>query len=381
MRIGILTLPLHTNYGGILQAYALQTVLERMGHDVQVIDKSRYHFLPLYKMPFAYAYRFLKKLILRRHYRICFEKDYNKCLDRDIVTQVYTRPFIEKHVHLRHVEKFSEIKEKDYDTIVVGSDQIWRTIYANLFFQSTTAAYLDFAQKWKKIKRVAYAASFGTDYWEYTKENTKKCRNLISKFDDVSVREKNGISLCCDNLNYKGAIQVLDPTLLLDASDYERLFRQNTNNKKKGSLFCYILDLNERKNSIIKKYEQKYKLKAFHVNSRVDDWNAPMEERIQPPVEEWLRGIADADFVITDSFHACAFSIIFKKQFLVIGNEKRGLSRFTSFLDMFDLKDRLIVDKTPNDNLKCHEINYDEVYKKLNMLRSVSFEFLKNNLQ
>ena len=106
-----------------------------------------------------------------------------------------------------------------------------------------------------------------------------------------------------------------------------------------------------------------------------------MEERIQPPVEEWLQGIADADFVITDSFHACAFSIIFKKQFLVIGNEKRGLSRFTSFLDMFDLKDRLIVDKTPNDNLKCHEINYDEVYKELSTLRSVSFEFLKNNLQ
>ena len=381
MKIGILTLPLHTNYGGILQAYALQTVLERMGHNVEVIDKSRYRFLPFYKKPFIYVCRILLKVFLRKNIKIQLEKYYNECIDRDKITQIYTRPFIDKYIHQKHIEKFSEIKQNDFDAIVVGSDQIWRTIYANLFFQSTSAAYLDFAQKWDNLKRIAYAASFGTDHWEYSKENTKKCSNLIGLFNAVSVREKNGISLCCENLNYKSAIQVLDPTLLLDASDYERLFRQNMNNKKKGSLFCYILDLNERKNSIIKKYEQKYKLKAFHVNSRVDDWNAPMEERIQPPVEEWLRGIADADFVITDSFHACAFSIIFKKQFLVIGNEKRGLSRFTSFLDMFDLKDRLIADKTPNDNLKCHEINYDEVYKKLNMLRSVSFEFLKNNLQ
>jgi len=381
MKIGILTLPLHTNYGGILQAYALQTVLERMGHNVKVIDKSRYHFLPFYKKPFIYVYRILLKVFLRKNIKIQLEKYYNECIDRDKITQIYTRPFIDKNIHQKHIEKFSEIKQNDFDAIVVGSDQIWRTIYANLFFQSTTAAYLDFAQKWDNLKRVAYAASFGTDRWEYTKENTKKCRNLISKFNAVSVREKNGISLCCENLNYKNAIQVLDPTLLLDASDYERLFRKKLNNKKKGGLFCYILDPNEIKNSIIKKCEQNYKLKAFHVNSKVDDWNAPMEERIQPPVEEWLQGIADADFVITDSFHACAFSIIFKKQFLVIGNEKRGLSRFTSFLDMFDLKDRLIVDKTPNDNLKCHEINYDEVYKELSTLRSVSFEFLKNNLQ
>ena len=381
MKIGILTLPLHTNYGGILQAYALQTVLERMGHNVEVIDKSRYRFLPFYKKPFIYVYRILLKVFLRKNIKIQLEKYYNECIDRDKITQIYTRTFIDKYIHQKHIEKFSEIKQNDFDAIVVGSDQIWRTIYANLFFQSTTAAYLDFAQKWDNLKRIAYAASFGTDLWEYSKENTKKCSNLIGLFNAVSVREKNGISLCCENLNYKSAIQVLDPTLLLDASDYERLFRKKMNNEKKGTLFCYILDPNEIKNSIIKKCEQKYNLKAFHVNSRVDDWNAPIGERIQPPVEEWLRGIADADFVITDSFHACAFSIIFKKQFLVIGNEKRGLSRFTSFLDMFDLKDRLIVDKTPNDNLKCHEINYDEVYKELSTLRSVSFEFLKNNLQ
>ena len=381
MKIGILTLTLHTNYGGILQAYALQTVLERMGHNVEVIDKSRYRFLPFYKKPFIYVCRILLKVFLRKNIKIQLEKYYNECIDRDKITQIYTRPFIDKYIHQKHIEKFSEIKQNDFEAIVVGSDQIWRTIYANLFFQSTTAAYLDFAQKWDNLKRIAYAASFGTDFWEYSKENTKKCSRLIGKFNAVSVREKNGVSLCCENLNYKSAIQVLDPTLLLEASDYERLFRKKMNNEKKGTLFCYILDSNEIKNSIIKKCEQKYKLKAFHVNSRVDDWNAPMEERIQPPVEEWLQGIADADFVITDSFHACAFSIIFKKQFLVIGNEKRGLSRFTSFLDMFDLKDRLLVDKTPNDNLKCHEINYDVVYKKLNMLRSVSFEFLKNNLQ
>ena len=70
MRIGILTLPLHTNYGGILQAYALQTVLERMGHSVVVIDKSRYHRISWFKLPFAYFYRAVKKFIFRRRISI-----------------------------------------------------------------------------------------------------------------------------------------------------------------------------------------------------------------------------------------------------------------------------------------------------------------------
>ena len=151
MKIGILTLPLHTNYGGILQAYALQTVLERMGHNVEIIDKSRYHFLPFYKKPFIYAYRILLKVFFRKNIKIQLENYYNECIDRDKITQTYTRPFIDKNIHQKHIEKFSEIKQNDFDAIVVGSDQIWRTIYTNFFFQSTTAAYLDFAQKWKKF--------------------------------------------------------------------------------------------------------------------------------------------------------------------------------------------------------------------------------------
>ncbi len=376
MKIGILTLPLHTNYGGILQAYALQTVLERMGHNVEVIDKSRYHFLPFYKKPFAYAYRFLKKLILRRHYRICFEKDYNKCLDRDIVTQVYTRPFIEKHVHLRHIEKFSEIKEHDYDTIVVGSDQIWRAVYARSMLQSVTAPYLDFTKKWKNLKRVSYAASFGTDTWEYSDKDTKKCRKFIQKFDAVSVREKNGIKLCDEFLNFKRAVHVLDPTLLLDRSDYESLIPSNQK-KSKGNLLCYIMDDSTEKRKLIDDIAKTKRLTPFSVNSKVDDRNAPLEDRIQPSVEQWIQGFKDADFVVTDSFHACVFSIIFRKTFVVVGNIGRGLSRFQSFLEMFGLESRLVLNVEKCEANIFDSIDYDDVYKRLDKYKNESISFLK----
>ena len=75
--------------------------------------------------------------------------------------------------------------------------------------------------------------------------------------------------------------------------------------------------------------------------ARLKDICAPLAERIQPPVEQWLRGFMDAEFVVTDSFHACVFSILFGKPFIAIGNAGRGLSRFTSLLGMLGLESRL----------------------------------------
>lgn len=379
MKIGILTLPLHTNYGGILQAYALQTVLERMGHEVKVIDKSRYHQISLWKIPFAYIYRGVKKFIFGKNVNIRQEKYYNFCLDRDVVTQKYTRPFIDLHVKLLHVEKFSELKESDFDAIIVGSDQIWRAIYTRLFMQSTTAAFLEFASSWTSIRRVSYAASFGTSAWEYSPKDTKMCKRLIQQFDTVSVRENDGIELCEKYLNYANAVQVLDPTFLLDQEDYKNLLGQNES-KHKNSVFCYILDLNEQKKQLIQSVEENLQLKSFFVNSRVDDWNAPIQERIQPPVEDWLQGFVDADFVITDSFHACVFSIIFKKQFIVIGNEKRGLSRFSSLLTMFGLESRIVLKLDDFDVRNLDDIDYDCVYEKLEVCKNKSLTFLEKSL-
>ena len=174
MRIGIITLPLHHNYGGILQAYALQTVLERMGHEVYLIEKKyKIRHLPLIKAPFIYGKRILKNLVGQRT-PIFYEKKIY--LERPITHQ-YTNKFQETYIKKRIVEKYTDIREGDFDTIIVGSDQIWRPIY----FPNIEQAFLKFTKGWK-IQRIAYAASFGTDNWEYTTKQTRECGNLLKMF-------------------------------------------------------------------------------------------------------------------------------------------------------------------------------------------------------
>ena len=126
MRIGILTLPLHTNYGGILQAYALQTVLERMGHEASVITTPNKAELPVWKWPYSYPKRMIRKYILGKNEPVFFESYYNRVYP--IVSQ-YTLQFINKYIHCFEVGKLLDLKEKDFDAFVVGSDQVWRPMY------------------------------------------------------------------------------------------------------------------------------------------------------------------------------------------------------------------------------------------------------------
>ncbi len=364
MRIAILTLPLHTNYGGILQAYALQTVLERMGHDVCLIEKRQKPLrLPLWKAPLFYGKRILKNLT-GHPFPIFYEQKVNR--EKPIIQQ-HTDQFVRKYIKRRIVNSFSEIKETDFDAIVVGSDQIWRPKY----FLNIEHAYLDFTEGWN-IRRIAYAASFGTNEWEYNKRQTRECGRLLQNFDAVSVREKSGIDLCRNHFNVQ-ATHVLDPTMLLEAGDYIKLFEAESTPKSPGTLLNYILDETPEKMALIEKIAKDKGLIPFRVNSKVEDINALLPERIQPSVEQWLRGFYDAEFIVTDSFHACVFSILFNKPFLVYGNKKRGLSRFKSLLERIGLLDHLIVnvnDYIPNN---IFQKGNDE---NLKVLKDTSYLFL-----
>lgn len=356
MKIGILTLRLSTNYGGILQAYALQTVLERMGHEAYLIEeKQKTLHLPLWKAPLSYGKRILKN-ITGHPCSIFYEEKANREIRNLPIISQYTSKFIDKYIKRRIIENFSEITENDYDAIIVGSDQIWRPRY----FQHIERAYLDFTESWH-IKRVAYAASFGTDEWEYTIKQTKKCAYMLQKFDAVSVREESGVDLCLNHFNVK-ATHVLDPTMLLDVKDYIKLFETAGTPKSSGTLLVYILDESPEKAALIEKIANKRCLVPFKVNSKVDNLNAPLQKRIQPPVEQWIRGFYDAEFIVTDSFHACVFSILFNKPFVAIGNVDRGMSRFQSLLGIFGLENRLI-----DINYSCDSIE-DILWKDVNVL-------------
>lgn len=377
MRIGILTLPLHTNYGGILQAYALQTVLKRMGHDATLIDR------PFDKLTII---GYIKLYIYKALTFIPFQKRFVKfwSVPPNITKAVRkeTDYFIDKYLDL--TEKFysnniKEIHKHNFEAYVVGSDQVWRRAYC----PSLSDFYLGFAKN-DNVKKVAYAASFGIDYWDYTDKETELCSSLLKNFDAVSVRESSAIGLCKSQLGCS-AIHVLDPTLLLSASDYEYLAKQEQEPKSEGNLFCYILDKDSKKQSLINKVSADCGLTSFEVMPKLklteDNAKKHLNDCVFPSVTKWLRAFMDAEMVITDSFHGCVFSIIFNKPFWVVGNNERGQARFSSLLSLFKLEDRLIsVDDIESINWNT-PIDWDSINNTKKEWQDLSLSFLTENLK
>lgn len=371
MKLGIITLPLHTNYGGILQAYALQTILEQLGHKVYVIETIQEPIrLPLWKKPFAYGSRILKN-IAGHPFPIFYEQQYNR--EKHILREKTDR-FINKYINRKIVNDFSEIKETDFDAIIVGSDQVWRPKY---FKKGITHAYLDFTNGWN-IKRIAFSASFGTSCWEYNMKQTRLCKELIHNFDAISVREDSGVNLCREHFGVK-ALVTLDPTMLLPKEFYIQIFKNYNVPKHPSGLLNYILDETQEKMNIINKIAKSRKLKPFRVNTP-SDIHLPIEERIALPVEQWIRGFYDAEFVITDSFHACVFSILFNKPFIVIGNSERGMSRFTSILSILGLTHRLVKSETEIDKIINQDIDWKSVNSKKEDYIKYSLDYLNKNI-
>lgn len=374
MKIGIISLPLNTNYGGILQAYALQTVLKRMGHEAISIDKEPYTTKRNFLLRnIIYIVRFFRKCFMGKKIRVFHE---NYLRETTPIVRQNTNKFIEKYVQQLHIGDFSELKSNyTFDAYVVGSDQVWRPSY----FAHIEDAFLEFAEN-QDVRRVAYAASFGIDTYEYSQTQEANCNRLIKKFNGVSVREESGIDICKRIWDGIDVQWVLDPTLLLSVDDYKMIFKSANTPKSKGSLLYYILDPSQSKTEIIEKISIKKSLKPFMVGSRADDIFAPLDERIQPPLEEWLRGFYDAEFVVTDSFHACVFSIIFHKPFFVIVNKQRGRSRMDSLLGMFHLEYLLINSSADIDFEHLGQIDWEFVEDVLSSKKKASMEFLVKSL-
>lgn len=368
MKIGILTLPIHTNYGGILQAYALQTVLKRMGHEVVIIDEPIRQLKSSNKRIFK---RVIKK-ILGRTTTIFWEK--YSFENYPIVSQNINK-FINQYLSRIVVNSPLELKETDFDAIVVGSDQIWRPKY----YSEICNAFLDFAKDWKHLRRIAYAPSFGTDRWEYTEEQTKQIAELLHMFDAISVREESGIDLCQRHLGVK-AILVLDPTMLLSKEDYCNLINKSDTEAPSGGLLKYILDESDQLTELLSFISNEKQIDVFSVKAKSFLEGSKAEECICPSIETWLRGFRDAKFVVTDSFHACVFSMIFNKPFCVVGNKARGMARFNSLLKMFN-QDFRMVDSVLEYQERAIQINQSPNvdFERL-LIKKQSLEFLNKAL-
>lgn len=377
MKIGILTLPLHTNYGGILQAYALQHVLQGMGHEVYVIDEEKRFEYSLKRRVEMFVKGVVKRCLQGKNAIVYSPEYYRKLWE---ARTLHTGRFVGEHICRKVVGDVVELTEHDFDAFVVGSDQIWRARYAKLF-PGVENSFLSFTRGWN-VKRIAYAASFGTDEWEYSESETVNCSSMARRFDAISVREMSGMKLCQEHLGVE-AMHVVDPTLLLDAEEYTRLIGKDIP-VSHGNMMCYVLDRNAEKDTMIDDIARKKQLRPFHTNARTEDHNATLEERIQPPVEQWLQGFRDAEFIVTDSFHACIFSMLYKKPFIAIGNKSRGMTRFESLLRMFGLEERMVLsydDYKQREEVLLRPIDYGSVFRILEEKRSEAIDFLQEALR
>lgn len=379
MKVGILTQPLYCNYGGMLQCFALQTVLKSLGHEAIVLQREfdREESISVRDLAIYYFKHFAKLLLGREsswHYKASF--------DRKRYIAKNTSLFVEKWINPKtdHCYTTMQLKEAvdslQLDAIVVGSDQVWRPDYSPCIHNY----FLDFLEENTQIKKLAYAASFGSDKWFFSPKLTSECSMLIKRFDAISVRESSAVRMCRDYFGVK-ATHVLDPTMLIDKSIYEALVPHP---KSRGELFCYLLDRSSEKQAIKENIAKETGYKTFENMPELFDstYNlyGEIERCVYPPTEDWISAFIEAKMVVTDSFHGCVFSIIFNKPFWVIGNSGRGMARFQSLLSLFDLENRMI-----SSSSICHQnwatpIDWSPVVSRLKRFKAEAYSFLTLNL-
>ena len=376
MKLAIITLPLHVNYGGLLQAYALKSVLEGRENEVTVLDLRGKMPLPLWsKAPAIYLTRAVLNLVKKGKGPEVFRE--LRARREFPVISANTGRFVADYINPRVIKDYDEIEE-EFDAFVVGSDQVWRPKY----FGKIENAFLDFTSDWD-VLRISYAASFGTDELEYEYARLEECSRLLHRFDAVSVREDSAVRFCDEWFSYPGAVQVLDPVMLLPARTYLDMAAKEPFYPAEGKVVTYMLDKHNNTRNLAEFVRKVTGHSIYDVSVNPGNPAIPARDRVVPPLERWIAAIANSSFVITDSFHVCVLSILFHKPFLVIANSVRGLPRISSLLRLFGLDSRLVQGIDPEDDVQgcLLEVEWEAIDKVLEEQRKLSFDFLKRSLE
>lgn len=346
-KVGILTFHYSNhNYGALLQTYASVVNLRKMGLEPIVVNlqppKSYFKDVSLGRQ------------LLNRIIPNTFEQFRTKYI-----------PLTSKISDANELIQLNEV----FDAFYVGSDQVWRPGFTN---ENLKHYFLDFATN-DKLK-VAYAVSFGVDKFDADNQTIDSLHQLIHRFNFVSVREKSGIDICKNVFNID-AVHVLDPTLLLDGNEYINALNIKSDlNTEKYIAYYQLSSVFQISKDALKIQSETgtTKIKNIYFKSvKIFGKNITWFNSIT----EWLSGIKNASFVVTDSYHCVIFSILFQKQFVCILNSNNGNTRLVSLLNELNLSDRIY---TEISNSYKEPIDYNKVYAKLTILRKQSFAFLES---
>lgn len=274
--------------------------------------------------------------------------------------------FLKKYTNCRIIKNnFSEIKENEYDILMVNSDQTWRKFNKDLFHD---IAFLKFAKNWN-VSKFFYGASLGNSEWKLSKEDEKIAKDLLPHFSDISVREKGSVDLVKIHLGIKPKY-VLDPTLLIDKKYYLKIIKnfKSKNKNERKYIFTYLLKDEKNTNNFIKDASNQL---------RYEIHNVTLGEKHS--VEKFIYGIINCKAVITNSYHGTIFSIIFNKPFISFIFKKGARERFISLKETLEIKNRIFeYNQYPDINLLTLPLNINRSL--INSLKIKSINFLKKNL-
>ena len=374
-KVGLLTYHGAINYGSVLQAYALQQTIINLGNQCEIIDfrpKKQSDIYAIFRKPNS-----IKNILIDMW--AMADYGFMKRRNDDFESFLNNRLKLSESKLLTNdgIEKI----EGNYDVFCAGSDQIWNLSapdYDEIYF-------MNFTNK----RKISYAASMGgvsnIDYWKSSAKEQLKDLDLVDSLDCISVREKSAVPLL-ENYTNKDIKVVLDPTLLMNKSQWEKII---SNNRIKGKyIFLYSIGYNEDVYKLGKKLSEMYNLPMvtlYTLRTNYKYFAKGVKRAKNEAPEDFLRLINDAEYVVTNSFHGTAFSINFQKEFWVAArhDDKGNVvvdERLENILTKTELLDRVIDVKSDEKVDFSSKIDYKKVNKYLNPLVEDSIDFLKKGI-
>ncbi len=364
----ILTITCHNvyNHGATLQQLALLEYLKSLNFDVKTINYKPSYLSNHYNLWAVSNNKFQKNIFLKLIYLTL--KLPARLLERKRKTNfdIFEKKYLDvlPKIYSNNFELNSNLPQADF--YITGSDQIWNSFFEN---GKDPVFYLDFVPD--NRTKIAYAASFAIDDIE---ENIKDfVRENVSRINNISVRETSGLKIL-EKLGITNAIQVLDPVFLLNSEYWQNNFVQTIN---QNFIFVYDFDNNIEIKKTALYLAKKHNLKIYSVNQNI---NYADKKYVFSAPNDFLSLIFNAKFVLSNSFHAVAFSIIFNKKFLVFNRSEKINTRMRDLLEILNISHLLI---NENQKTDIETINFD--YETINILISnkikVSKDFLFNALK